>query len=581
MLRDFQHKIKNEAFEAWQDPEVLNVMVVSPTGSGKTVILGDVIQTVDRPTIAVAHRQELIGQLALALNREDVPHGIIAPKAVIQQIITLEMETHGYARYNPRSNTRVAAVDTLIRRDANDSFFGRVELAVVDEGHHILRTNKWGRAVAMLPRARGLFFTAHALRADGAGLGRDAKTADGLVDRLVIGPCGRDLIGRGFLTDYRLVCPASHIDLAAVPIGSTGEYNQEKLRMAVHQDGAIVGDVVQNYLKYGYSKRWITFAVDIESAVELAKAYRAAGVPAEIISGETPLPIRAALMKKFRRGEIWMLVSVDVLGEGVDVPAVHGISMARPTASFQLYAQQCGRPLRPMIDAAHMDLFNTTDDAGRLAMIAASDKPKAIIIDHVGNCHHFFEEHNFVDTPQRYTLNRREKKTREKDSDAIPLRTCLECLLPYEAYRTTCPECNTKHVPAGRTKPEQVDGDLFELDPAVRAQMMAKVMDLDAPAIAYGTDVVARSIAKNHRQRQHAQQTLRAYIAQWAGMWKMQGATDPEIYKRFYFHFQVDILTAQALGRADAADLEARIHTDLMAHNVEAPFTLEPTEDAA
>lgn len=579
MLRDFQQDLQNRLFEAWQDPEVLNVMMVSPTGSGKTVILGDTITKLDRPTVAIAHRQELVGQLALALNRENVPHGIIAPKGVIQQIITLEMETHGYARYNPRSNTRVAAVDTLVRRDGSDPFYGRVELAVVDEGHHVLRGNKWGRAIAMLPRARGLFPTAHAIRADGAGLGRDAKTADGLVDRLVVGPCGRDLISRGFLTDYRLVCPPSHIDLAAVPIGSTGEYNQEKLRMAVHQDGAIVGDVVREYLRYGAGQLWITFAVDIESAVELAKAYRAAGVPAEVITGQTPLPIRAALMKKFRRREILMLVSVDVLGEGVDVPAVYGISMARPTASFQLYAQQCGRPLRPMIAQDHMDFFNSTDDAGRLAMIAGSPKPKSIIIDHVGNCHHFFEDHNFVDTPQRYTLNRREKTTREKKGDNIPLRTCLACLLPYEAYRTHCPECGEKHVPQGRAKPDQVDGDLFELDPAVRAQMMAAVMELDAPAIAYGTDVVSRSIAKNHRLRQHAQTTLRAYIATWAGMWQMRGASDAEIYRRFYFHFQVDILTAQALGRADAADLEARIHADLMAHNVAAPFTLEPPED--
>lgn len=579
MLRDFQQDLQNKLFDAWADPECLNVMMVSPTGSGKTVILGDTITKLDRPTVAIAHRQELIGQLALALNRENVPHGIIAPKGIIQQIIGLEMETHGYARYNPRSNTRVAAVDTLVRRDAGDAFFGRVELAVVDEGHHVLRSNKWGRALAMFPRARGLFPTAHAYRADGAGLGRSAETADGLVDRLVVGPCGRDLIRRGFLTDYRLVCPPSHIDLSTVPVGSTGEYNQEKLRMAVHQDGAIVGDVVNYYLRYGWGKRWITFAVDIESAIDLAKAYRAAGVPAEIITGETPLPIRSALMKKFRRGEMWMLVSVDVLGEGVDVPAVYGISMARPTASFQLYAQQCGRPLRPMIE--DMAAFNNTTDAGRLAMIAASEKPKAIIIDHVANCHHFYEDHNFVDTPQRYTLNRREKTLRKKASDAIPLRTCLECLQPYEAVLPACPYCGGKHVPQGRVKPEQVDGDLFELDPAVREQMMAAVMEVDAPAIAYGTDVVSRSIAKNHRLRQHAQECLRAYISTWAGWRQTLGEVDATIYRRFYFQFHVDILTAQTLGRVDAADLESRISMDLIAHNIQTPFTLEPTEDEA
>jgi hypothetical protein len=183
-----------------------------------------------------------------------------------------------------------------------------------------------------------------------------------------------------------------------------------------------------------------------------------------------------------------------------------------------------------------------------------------------------------VDTRQRYSLSRREKATRNRNPDAIPLRTCLQCFQPYEAILPDCPHCGGHHVPQGRTKPMEVDGDLLELDPAVMAQMRAKVAEIDAPPMG-GNDIVARSIAKNHRLRQQAQETLRTFIATWAGYWKSQGASDAEIYRRFYFKFQVDILTAQSLGRTDAADLEARIIADLVDLNVQLPYTPDYTQE--
>lgn len=583
MLRDFQQEIKNGALQAWGEGAV-NVMPVAPTGSGKTVILGDIIQTLDVPTCAIAHRQELVTQLALALNRENVPHGIIAPKATIQQIIAVEMETHGFSRYNARAATRVAGVDTLIKRDASDRWFQQVQFAVIDEGHHVLRVNKWGRALGMLPNARGLFPTAHAFRADGAGLGRSAASADGLVDRLVVGPSGRHLINRGFLTDWRLVCPPSHLKLDQVKLSADGDFNRKQLARAIHEDGAIVGDVVREYVRIAGGKLGITFAVDIESASELAKAYQAAGVPAAVITGETDTRVRAQLMRKFRERQLLQLVSVDVLGEGVDVPAIEVVSMARPTASFQLYAQQFGRALRPMIaetlqipgpNGGTVEVWKKWDsftDDQRKGFLATSAKPKAIIIDHVGNWARFYKDHGFVDSPQKYSLNRREKSTRVKefDPDFIPQRSCLFCFLTYEVTEDTCPHCDQKHIPQGRAKPAQVDGDLFELSPEVLAVMRGEVAKLDAaPTVSWNTkDVVANSIAKANRDRQAAQGQLRDAIATWAGWNRHMGRSDAEGYKRFFLKFGVDALTAQTLPAGDALTLENRIRGELYQHNI-------------
>lgn len=558
MLRDFQLDIKDRTYQAWNEPNVHNVMAVSPTGSGKTVILGAIITEMVTATCAIAHRQELVSQMSLALNRENVSHGIIAPRNVQQQIIKLHHDTHGYSCYDYRSDVRVAGVDTLMNHDTKDRWLNQVGLAIIDEGHHVLQDNKWGRAMAMFPNARGFFPTAHAIRADGAGLGRHA---DGLVDRLVIGPSCRSLINRGYLTDYRLLCPQSDIDFSDVPIGSTGDYSLPKLRAVTHESNRIVGDVVRHYLQYAAGKLGVTFAVDIDAANELAQAYCAAGVPAQVITSKTPVSVRASLMQQFRSRILLQLVSVDCLGEGVDVPAIEVISMARKTASFQLYAQQFGRSLRVMAPGYDHRLHEFTD-AERLAIVAASPKPKALVIDHVGN----WSFHGLPDVPKNYTLDTRERGKR--NSDAIPLRACIACMQPYERYLVQCPYCGYRPEPAGRATPEQVEGDLIELDPAVLDAIRGEISRIDGPPNFQPGSSAAGAIIHNHVQRQQRQATLRPAMSLWMGWRKHLGEEVSVAQKRFWHTFAVDVGTAQTLGAADAAELEGKIRLMLAAHNV-------------
>ena len=557
MLRDYQRDCVDRIAQAWADGAA-NVMLTSPTGSGKTVVVGHIVKNTGAPVVVIAHRQELIGQMSLCLNRESVPHSIIAPKGVVQQIVAAEMSVHGYSTYDARAHVRVAGVDTLIKRDPNDRWFSSVQLAVVDEGHHVLKPpQKWGRALAMFPNARGLLVTAHAVRGDGAGLGRHA---DGVVDRLVIGPDCRSLIDRGMLVDYRLFCPPSDIQLANVHIGAGGEFNQAEVRAAVHQSSRIVGDVVGTYMRVAAGKLGLTFAVDIESAKELATAYRAAGVPAEIVTGETPLHIRAALLTQLKRRQIMQLVSVEVLGEGTDVPAVEVISMARPTASFQLFAQQTGRALRLDISDELTAAWNDFDDAARLAHIAASRKPKALIIDHVQNT----IRHGLPDVPREYNLGRRERRSKSA-TDAIPLRVCDQCLQPFERSLTACPYCGLAWVPAGRGSPELVEGDIVEIDPAVLKAMRNEIARVDGPVYIPNAapPEATPGIQRRHMERQAAQQGLRRTMALYGGLMAHEGRSDREGHKRFYFQFGVDVLTAQTLGTKDAGELAERVQAYL------------------
>lgn len=565
MLRDFQNALKREIYNAWYGG-AYNVMGNAPTGSGKTVLFCNIVEEYRQPSAIIAHRQELVSQAALSLNRERVEHSIIAPKPVVQQIIALEHEWHGYSTYNSRAPVKCAGVDTIIRHDAKDRWYSQVGLVVQDEGHHVLKENKWGKAQLMFPNARGLFMTAHAVRADRQGLGRDA---DGLVDKLVVGPSPRQLINRGFLTDYRIMCVGSDIEFDSVPITASGEFNMPKLRAATHSSNRIVGDVVKHYLKYAAGKLGVTFAVDIEAAVELRKAYVDAGVPAEIITGDTPIAVRGALMRKFRARQLLQLVSVDCLGEGVDVPAIEVVSMVRKTASWQLFCQQFGRALRVMVDEGYWNNWDSYTDQERLAIIAASTKPKAIIIDHVGNIIWHAKFRGLPDATQEYSLAG-ESGGRSK-SDAIPLRPCTFCFHPYERFLIACPRCGGVPEIFNRATPQLVEGDLIELDPAVLAAMRGEVERVNGPAEIpnWASGGVRIGMLRNHHDRYKAQQSLQRFMSLWGG-WQIQtcGLNIREAQKLFFIKFGVDVMSAQSLGSPEATALEVKLAADLSRHNV-------------
>lgn len=557
--RDYQIKWCEQINAAW-DAGAQYVMGTLPTGSGKTYCFASILKEKNEPACLISHRQELVAQAALALNREQVPHSIIAPQQVVTEIIRAEIDAHGKSYYQPRAMIRVAGVNTLVVRDTKDRWFSQVKYVIVDEGHHVQEDNIFGKAVLLFPNARGLFPTAHAVRPDGGGLGRNSG---GLADKLIVGPSPRRLIDRGFLADYRLVAPPSDVDVSHVPLSSTGDFNPNKLRAAMHQSTTIVGDVVREYMRFASGKLGLTFAVDIESAEELKSAYLKADVPTEIITGKTTITDRSRIMREFRAKKLLQLVSVDVLGEGTDVPAVEVVSMARPTHSFQLYSQQFGRALRVSVRDDLAKTWDTFTDQERLAYIAASDKPKAIIIDHVGN----WSRHGLPDVPRRYTLERRERRSRR---EGIPLKLCVECLQPYESIHAACPYCGTAPIPKTRGTPEAVDGDLNELDPTVLAAMRAEVERINNPPMFphNASPVIEGAIKKNHRIRQESQGTLRSAIALWAGYWKSHNATDTQSYRRFFHMFGHDIMSAQALSSNEAKELEATIREEIERLNV-------------
>lgn len=518
------------------------VLYVLPTGGGKTVTFAEVIRRRNEPTLVIAHRQELVTQISMALCAVGIAHGIEASSKTVKNIIKKQVRKYGRAFYDPRSDVRVAGVDTMIRAQ-NDTFYSRVKFVVQDEGHHVLQSNKWGTAAKMCPNAQMLLVTATPERADGAGLGRHAS---GFADVLVEGPTMQQLIDAGYLTPFKIVGIPNSIMREESKVGASGDFTLPSMRKAFEKSG-LVGDIVRHYLKFTPGLRGVTFVPDVADAHRVAKAFNDAGVPAVALHGNTPDDERNAAIDDFEAGRIKQIVNVDLLGEGFDCPGIEVVQFARPTESYAVYAQQFGRALRVL-----------------------DGKNVAWIIDHVGNV----LRHGGPPTQYReWTLDGRTKGKNQQGPTALRYCDFEDCAAPFFRFLTACPFCGKVPDPPKRSDPVFVDGDLVLLDPQTLEALMAEVAQENKTLQEKRAELAARRVPEYgvnnalaaHRKRLAAVNDLIQAMQQWGGhVQHARGISRRDAQKLFFLTYGVDVLSAQKLDRTATENLTAKIIGDLL-----------------
>lgn len=542
ILRDDQQDLKGRIYNDWNHG-AQNVCGVLSTGGGKSIIVSDIILDGARAgeqQAVIAHRNELVGQMSMHIANRGIYHRIIGSAPTVAQITRAHRKKFGRSFVNPSAPTGVVGVDTLLaRKDSLISWTHQVSKWVIDEGHHVLLDNKWGKAAKLFPRARGLGVTATPMRADGMGLGRET---DGIYDTMQIGMDMRALINIGALSDYGIVCPPSDLVMNDNELGETGDWSSKKMRKKARASN-ITGCVVTNYCKYAFGKQAICFATDVETAGKIADQFNAVGIRAASLSAETNVTVREKYIDEFKAGKLLVLVNVDLFDEGFDVPACEVVIMARPTASLGKYRQMVGRCLR-----------------------TAQGKLYGLIIDHVGNV----VRHGYPDKFIAWSLGRRERRSNKRpDPDELDLTTCKFCTKPYYEYLPACPHCGMAPplpIPRER-KLEHVKGDLILLDPEQLAKIR-EAMRMESPGeiaarVAYvAGDLAGRGAANRQIEKIQARGRLEHAIAQWAGVERFNGTDDSVIYRKFY------LATGMSMAEALNASF-TRADFDAMAQRVE------------
>lgn len=545
-LRPYQEKLVKDTYQQW-DAGKQFVAMVSATGSGKSMTLTAIVaKERDRGqyVLVLAHRQELITQLSDTMGRMEIRHQVIAANKVVRFAAKQSMENHGVNYVDPNARVMVASVQSMREAKIADlAKLGNKLTVVQDEFHHATKKSKtWGGVLTPLLNAgaRGLGPTATPCRADGQGLSRET---DGYADVIVEGPSMRWLIDNGYLSQYKIYCPPTDLHLENVETSkTTGDYKEKELKAEIGRSH-IVGDIVSHYLKICPGKRGITFTVGVDTAEEVAEEYRKRGVPAIALSGRNADEERVQAIRDLKSGKILQIVNDSLIGEGVDIPAVEVVSFARPTQSYALYAQMFGRALRPFEGKSH-----------------------AIIIDAVSNV----MRHGLPDAPREWSLDRRERRTGKSEPSTV--RACTACAAVYERFRDACPDCGEPvPKPAQRSGPEFVDGDLYELDPDVLAQMRNEVVGARETPEAMRDRLTAQHVpvpgvmanVKRQRERLEVLGQLDGLMATIAGYWRHDGMSDKEIFRKFFLTYRTDWLSAQSLKKNDAIALMGKIQNDI------------------
>ena len=479
-LRDYQESGVAE-LRAKFKAGARNLLFVMATGGGKTAVFSFISiarQMRGGRTIIFVHRDNLLKQISNGLAELGVEHGVIAPKYTYNGEALAVSSIQSFAARLKRATQEQRA--ELLRFD----------FWVVDEAHHAVSPT-YMNALALFAHTKGLGVTATPQRTDGSGL-------RAVFDDIVVGAQTGWLIEQGRLVEPIIFAPPPKVDLKAVP-KSHGDYSVAKLAEATDKP-TITGDAVAHYSRIAAGQPCIVFCCNIAHAKNVAAAFEAAGFAARAVSGEDDSDEQQAALEALRSGTLKVLTTCDLIGEGTDIPRVSVIIQLRATTSLVNYLQWVGRALRPVYAAG----FDLETAEGRKAAIAASEKPNAIILDHVGNVGTtvngvFKPKHGFPQDEREWTLDGKAKTKRKgpaDDEQQVIMTQCKGCYLHFKSSLPACPYCDTPHTPKLRTI-EVTDGELIKLTPE-QAKAAVRHRKMEQGQARTPEDLMRLALARKH-----------------------------------------------------------------------------------
>jgi superfamily II DNA or RNA helicase len=404
-LWDFQKEIRHSLRCAYRDG-ARSVLLVAPTGSGKTVMFCDMARNhIARGgrVLILVHRQELTQQVSETLTQFDVEHGFIA------------------AGFPDRlAAVNIASVFTLAKR----RIAWRPTLIIVDEAHHAVGSTTWGAILDGYPEAHVLGVTATPIRLSGEGLGESFEV-------LVSGPTTQELIDRGYLCRFRTFCPSSP-DLEGVH-KRMGEFVQAEVAARIDRPG-ITGDAVSHYRLHAEGRQAVAFCVSVEHAHHVAEKFKSAGYPAICIDGSMPSEWRRQIVADFKRRELKVLTSCGLIDEGFDCPGIEVDIDLAPTWSLGRHLQRRGRCLR-----------------------IAPGKEDAVLLDCAGN----ILRHGLPTEVRQWSLNGRAVSKADSDAGAS-VRVCPYCFAAMPSTFRHCQSCGRVFPITPRKVPNR-KGELREM----------------------------------------------------------------------------------------------------------------------
>lgn len=403
-LRPYQREAIDATYTAWAQNTLPSSLIVAPTGSGKSAILGamcaEIAEHPDSRVIVLTHRAELIEQDAEKIRLfTKVPTGIYS------------------ASLNKRDMRQRIIVAGIASVYSKATRFDPFDVIFIDEAQLLSRNEAtmYGKflkeARLANPRLKLVGLSATPFRLDSGYLHEgDGALFDGISYEIGV----KFLLEQGYLAPLVSKQGSMQIDTSNVHKRG-GEFIASELAQAADVD-ELTTLACDEIVALGHDRRnWIIFCASVEHSLHVRDAIRARGVTCEMVSGDTPRHERNVIYDKYRAGEIRCITNCQVLTTGFDAPNIDLVALLTSTESTGLYVQMVGRGTR-----------------------IAPNKKDCLLLDYGNNV----ITHGVFDN-----VRPKFKRSGNSEGEPPPAKECPSCAEILHAAVRHCPACNHEFPP--------------------------------------------------------------------------------------------------------------------------------------
>lgn len=140
----------------------------------------------------------------------------------------------------------------------------------------------------------------------------------------------------------------AHVDMITLESGfSSVERNETRLLKELAENSErnqLIMDSIETAADI--REKTLVFACSVDHALALYILCRKRDIRSQFVIGNTPQSARQEILSSFNNGDVDVLINLDILSTGIDLPNVNRLVITRPVGSPIQYSQIVGRALR-------------------------------------------------------------------------------------------------------------------------------------------------------------------------------------------------------------------------------------------
>lgn len=322
------NKMQQEALKALEKLQQDNkhkALLISATGTGKTYLSAFAVKKANpKRLLFLAHREQILKQACKTFAKiiPDIQYGILS------------------ANHKDFHKPYLFATINMLSKEENLTQFAptHFDYIIIDETHRV-GASSYLKILNYFQPQFLLGMTATPERTDGFDIYQ-------LFDHNIAYE-----IRLNQAMQENLLCPFHYFGITDITVDDQ-EINDNSTFNDLTTD-ARVTHIINQSQYYGFSGerlRGLIFCSQIEEAQILSQKFNERGFNTIALSGKDSQETRTNAIHKLEQKErstgLDYIFTVDIMNEGIDIPAINQIIMLRPTKSAIIFVQQLGRGLR-------------------------------------------------------------------------------------------------------------------------------------------------------------------------------------------------------------------------------------------